>query len=746
MGCLHYGPGQPTSSHDAHATSACEALCEIAELEWDVHTTVLDNSCLHNDDSGRLDDPRILRESLCGIDEMLGGGQEDDIEKALQMVKGVDTGFSTYQLKTMVGSDKPMRIKLTRCSPGDVPTIIDAAARRLGMEPLCERKSQRARSVPPPKEGGRTASSTASTSAPSMSSKTGKGRATPSSFGEGRGRASTVGDKEAQGGKPRQASKEVSKPRSQRSASVPPKQFKESRGHAPIAETDAELLKTLSLDPEEWCISQGKLGENEFVSGIFLLSSVSDAKKVWTRGRDCQFASFVAPQPMLVSDLDATSIKITLIDTVSKVRYVVPAWLHHCGKEPVVPVGTSKPDIELSATNETCVITAEINIKDATDGVRSNPRAAVKELLYMALGSEANIIQDVWAVVQKKDTNYFCKLRVLTSSIDTLLAISDTVRFLVNTPKYANQAYRVVWLKDTDGAPLDLEAAATKMKELEGTLGMVRSERNEKVHYAVRVKADSVKDIKTYLKQDAREAFILKGLPTSVSYADIVVILQQMQWVAEPKADAKRVLNKQASWIVLSSSTPSISSLPVKVGVEHFMVRVEPARKTKTSADQQEAKQEAPAASTSWKGALAGKMVDPKAAKVKHVRGLRTPERHTDFEEADGATNEAEQDEGEAENHEQDDMSEGSPTADETEISDMPATGTARRLFARPKSSLKRPSESSYLMSQLAEQQREVADMRSMMTQILATLHQMQGEATFAEDSRSRSRGRDTSH
>ena len=525
----------------------------------------------------------------CTDDEMnclmSGGGApaEDfqlnkaDISKLVQKLKNVQHGLAHKQLRMLLISDLKFCKKIERTTDQkQLQNCVTAAAQRMGLQGIghvsqtnidasnvasSSRQKQEAHLLPT--NDGKSTS--------------GKGGLTAIEKGKGRG--------------------DIQKPEPKgRGKSKGEKDFNHKKSAAEHAEVKGKAKGkgkpsniTYSIDPDGWNVQPLTEFSNTH-GGVYMCEKEEHAKRIAEKGVGRNYPiGVVAPFPMDIGVKQPESICIEFIKHVGdqSQKISMQAFLHQITyadveyRKMAPAVNIQKPSI---AKTSVCYLTFSDEGACAQTQIEMEQKRlpAIKQWLSsLAQHNRGLEILDVWnvqALQQKVNARtYQASVRVPSSQVASLLAMSGPGKLQVNVPGALRTNLQHVWLKK-EGRPMDEEEVLNVMNEnIEIHLGAFQVRGT----WALRTLTEHHGAMKAKLGKNEDPAYFISNVPPEMETENIQEILQQLKWKATVKDGERRWKRAGYTWLVRASEDPKVWQFPITFGYERRTLKIEAARKPK---------------------------------------------------------------------------------------------------------------------------------------------------------------------
>ena len=564
----------------------------IPEGIWNISHSRLSSAALFGFSDSRAANWSIHSDPIepCTDDEMScslhGGGapadefkpNKADVSKLVQKLKNVQHGYAPKQIRMLLISDTKFFNKIERTTDAkQLQSCVAAAAQRMGLshttsEVQKNATANNAANSHPQKRDAYPLSATDGKAA------SGKGGLTANQKGKGNGDTQKPEPKGKGKGK---HTHEVNAQKQHGTEDTKVKGKAKGKGkHSNI---------TYSIDPDGWNVRPLTEFSNTH-GGVYMCEKEEQAKHIAEKGVGRNYPiGVLAPFPMDIGVKQPESICVEFIkhfeDQNQKIS--MQAFLHQITyadveyRKMAPAVTIQKPSI---AKTSVCYLTFSDSGACAQTQIEIEQKRipSVKQWISSLVQHNRNLeILDVWNIqaLQKhvNERTYQVSVRVPSSQVESLLAMSSPGRLQVNVPGALRANLQHIWLKK-DGKPMTEDEVLDILEENQGKhLGAFQVRGT----WALRMLTEHHNDMKAKLGRNEEPAYFISNVPPEMEAENIQEILMQLKWKATVKEGERRWKRAGYTWLVRSGEDPRVWQFPVTFGYERRTLKIEAARKPK---------------------------------------------------------------------------------------------------------------------------------------------------------------------
>eukprot|EP00971_Amphidinium_carterae_P119323 2363463-Amphidinium_carterae.1 len=554
-------------------------------------------------------DPEIVQSlSALGFPLMLDGGAKDeDIGRAVQRVKSLQTGFNPKQVRNILLLD-PKLVDRVLAAPGSVKgrkqmwDMVRSAAIKLTIQassvasPPTEAEEDKAAIRKSNKDAKKEAEKASQPGAQSFYAK-------KKDDNEGKGTTGR-GAKGAGGSKSGRQNKGDGKGQSAQLSQDKQKDPVKPRGPPKLA-----------LIAEDWPVPVAASVGSIAGDSVVMVENEFQAMAVAAHTAEGRRLAFVAPCPLLETKCTQVErLPVRFKDEAGHIA-ILSVHLHQLGNECVKPKDPGPiPQVQhqqshiVKVTFDKAELPSEILPGDGSLLKTTDAREYVSKLLPPTANTS---IIDMWGV-KTAETGWSALCRCRARDLAVFLALSGLEKGLwIDTPRDETSKFDMVWLR---GESAIEHADAKTMTQSVDHFGMIRKFSKDAAmpSFAVRVAAGDAPRIKSELRMDSRSRYVIHNIPNEMAESDLQEVLQRAQWQVEFVPDSRRCRKYTSSILVraekaLTIGQDVVSVYPVRFNSEIVNLRIEPKTTRRTESPQPSATQPVREAPSTWGEAVAGR-------------------------------------------------------------------------------------------------------------------------------------------
>ena len=402
------------------------------------------------------------------------------------------------------------------------------------------------------------------------------------------------------------------------------------KGKSPGAAASQEKKELPILFAEDWDVTIVKAMLPGLTEGIYLAENMKEAKRAVDRMKGARgHLAMVSLDKIEQQSLRQEQLSISLgVKSGGAYKvHVTQVWLTQLGDGTVAPKNavqtvTIKPSLKTTSVTAFNVCKKEAK-QDLLKALADRDNSKLLEKLKEAMQEPNKAAADVFAV--KDDGNcYYGLIRYATEERDALLKISGEAGVYIKTPREDLDKFAVAWLPGDTAKKHSLALEVLKGKP--NHRGLVQG----KAGYGVRALKEDALKMREAQGQDITPAYLMKGLPPSMTKEELGEVLKSIGWAAKVEEGGRRMAKGGATWRLHAASPPNKTSFVMNYGYLRCTIYIQDLAELKKAEDEDAKFSTKFAAPKTWAEAVA-----PKAQKPLPKAQAEEESSEEEFEEAE---------------------------------------------------------------------------------------------------------------
>lgn len=509
-----------------------------------------------------------------------------DISKQIQRIKDLSHGLASKQLRMMFKADVKFYRKIQRTQNEDhLNTCILAEAKRMGLKTTA---------LPP-------------TNVTQTEIAKAKGKGT-GALAQGKGANTTSAPKLCETAvTPSPACKGKSNGKGKDDTQNSKSKGKGKKGlgsHTEQTQDNPEY----EIVPDGWNVLPA-VEFNGTQGGIFAMEKEDDAKRLAEAAAHMPFpVGILSPRPIDIGIGAPRPLLVEFFECRLGQKHVVTlhTYLHQLTAHEVKYAKNARA---VQLTKPTVARTQVVYVKFTDQGASAQTRLELQDkkpyhakawIQSLITGTPVQL-HDAWNMQETSVDNgvrhYSISVRIPSEQVPSILAISLPGKIQTNIPAHVRTELSHVWLKDQDGSMND-----EKVKQIVAAcpvphLGCFQIRGT----WALRVKSENLKELKSYLGRDNAPAYFVQGCSADMDAQDLREMAKQINWAVTAQDNDCRWRRGGPVWLVRAEVAPPVHSFPLNYGYERLQIKIVPAAKPPRPMMPQHTSQFQIPTYTSWK-------------------------------------------------------------------------------------------------------------------------------------------------